>query len=80
MRIAGIYSFNKGKEVIEANFAIELFEIKEAIAGVDATSVQVDPNKQNAADTQSLPSSGCISSLEGKARSTKQHQGHEGKE
>ena len=37
MRIAGIYSFNKGREVIEADFSAELEEIKEAIAGVDAT-------------------------------------------
>lgn len=37
MRIAGIYSFKKGREVIEADFAAELREIKDAIAGVDAT-------------------------------------------
>lgn len=36
MRIAGIYSFNKGREIIEANFVTELREIKDAIAGVDA--------------------------------------------
>ena len=37
MRIVGIYSFNQGREVIEADFATELQEIKEVIAGVDAT-------------------------------------------
>jgi hypothetical protein len=37
MRIVGIYSFNQGREVIEADFATELPEIKDAIAGVDAT-------------------------------------------
>jgi len=31
------YLFNQGREVIEADFAIELQEIKDAIAGVDAT-------------------------------------------
>lgn len=38
MRIAGIYSFNKGREVIEADFSAELQEIKEAVAEVDATN------------------------------------------
>jgi hypothetical protein len=38
MRIAGIYSFNKGREVIEADFSTELQEIKDAVAGVDATN------------------------------------------
>ena len=37
MRIVGIYSFNQGKEVIEADFVTELREIKDGIAGVDAT-------------------------------------------
>ena len=36
MRIAGIYSFKGGKKVIEVNFAAELQEIEEAIAGVDS--------------------------------------------
>jgi len=36
MRIAGIYSFKDGKEVIEADFATELQEIKSAIDAVDA--------------------------------------------
>lgn len=37
MRIAGIYSFNNGKEIVETNFATQLQEIKAAIDGVDAT-------------------------------------------
>jgi hypothetical protein len=32
MKIAGIYSFNKGREVIEADFALEYQEIKKVIA------------------------------------------------
>ena len=35
MRIAGIYSFNNGAEIIEASFATELQEIKDCIAAVD---------------------------------------------
>lgn len=36
MRVAGIYSFNGGKEIIEADYAAELQEIKSAIAAVEA--------------------------------------------
>ena len=35
MRIAGIYSFNNGAEIIEATFATELQEIKDCIVAVD---------------------------------------------
>lgn len=37
MRITGIYSFNQGKEIIETDFVTELQEVKDVIAGVDAT-------------------------------------------
>lgn len=37
MRIAGVYSFKGGKEVIEADFATELHEIQEVIAAVDGS-------------------------------------------
>jgi len=36
MRIAGIYSFNSGREVIEDQFATELREVKQVIATVDS--------------------------------------------
>lgn len=35
MRIGGIYSFNSGKEIIEANYAAELREIRAIIDAVD---------------------------------------------
>lgn len=37
MKISGVYSFKDGKEVIEAEFASELQEIKQVIAAVDGT-------------------------------------------
>ncbi len=36
MIIAGIYSFNKGEEIIEAKFSAELEEVKQIIATVDS--------------------------------------------
>lgn len=38
MKIAGIYSFKNGKQVIETDFAPELEEIKQVIAAIDAVS------------------------------------------
>jgi len=38
MKIAGIYSFNKGREVIEAKFANELQEVQKAIKAVKGSS------------------------------------------
>ena len=35
MIIAGIYSFNGGKEVIESKYGSELREVKQAIAAVE---------------------------------------------
>jgi hypothetical protein len=46
VRIAGIYSFKRGREVIEANFAAELQEIKEAIAQVDATQHKTKESRE----------------------------------
>jgi hypothetical protein len=37
VKISGVYSFKDGKEVIEAEFASELQEIKQVIAAVDGT-------------------------------------------
>ena len=36
MIIAGLYSFNRGQEVIEANYAVELQEVKQVIAAVES--------------------------------------------
>lgn len=36
MKIAGVYSFNGGKEAIEAKFGVELREVKQIIAAVDS--------------------------------------------
>lgn len=36
MKIAGVFSFNGGKEVVEARYASELTELHEAIEAVDA--------------------------------------------
>lgn len=38
MKIAGMYSFNNGKKVIEANYAHELDEVVEVIRSVDASA------------------------------------------
>ncbi len=46
MKIGGIYSFNRGREIIEANFAIELQEIQETIAAVDATIHKTKRSKE----------------------------------
>ena len=46
MRIAGIYSFNEGKEIIEAKFAAELEETKAAIAAVDGTKHKTKVSKE----------------------------------
>ncbi len=35
MRIGGVYSFNKGAEIVAANYATALAEVKDVIAGVD---------------------------------------------
>ena len=35
MRIGGVYSFNKGQEVIETNYAAELHQVETVIAEVD---------------------------------------------
>jgi hypothetical protein len=36
MRIVGVYSFNRGKEIIESKFELELREIKAVIAAIDS--------------------------------------------
>ena len=38
MKIVGVYSFNKGKEVVEKNFPNLLSEIKEVVNSIDASA------------------------------------------
>ncbi len=46
MRIAGIYSFKGGREIIEAKFATELREIEAIIGAVDGQSHKVKPSRE----------------------------------
>jgi len=36
MKIAGVYSFSRGKEIVESEYRAELREIEQAIAAVDS--------------------------------------------
>lgn len=46
MRIAGIYSFKRGREVIEADFAAELAEVEEIIRTIDASQCRTKTSKE----------------------------------
>ena len=46
MKIAGIYSFNKGREVIEHNFPELLNEIKDIITSIDASKYKTKKSKE----------------------------------
>ena len=46
MIVAGIYSFNGGKEAIEANFGAELREVEQAIAAVDSAAHKTKVSKE----------------------------------
>lgn len=46
MIIAGVYSFNNGKEVIEAGYAAELQEVKQVIAAVDSTQCKTKTGRE----------------------------------
>ena len=46
MIIAGVYSFNGGKEAVEAGFAKELLEIKQIIAAVDSAKHKTKVSKE----------------------------------
>jgi hypothetical protein len=41
MRIAGEYSFNRGREALESEFAAEWQEIKQVITGVKSRALRV---------------------------------------
>jgi hypothetical protein len=46
MIIAGIYSFNKGLEIVESQFPDELAEIKQFIRNVDSESCKIKTSKE----------------------------------
>ena len=46
LRIVAEFSFNGGKEFVEANFAKELAELKQALANVDATLLRTKESKE----------------------------------
>jgi hypothetical protein len=59
MRIAGIYSFNRGREVMESKFTSELSEIERVINAVDSAVHQLNRGKRQGklSRTLYLPSS-----------------------
>lgn len=46
MKIAGIYSFNRGREIIESEFKFELREIEQAIAAIDSPTHKTKVSKE----------------------------------
>lgn len=46
MIIAGIYSFNNGREVIESRYSAELQEVKQAITAVDAQAHKIKVSEE----------------------------------
>lgn len=46
MIVAGIYSFNHGREIIETQFAAELDEVKQAIAAVISAQYRIKTSQE----------------------------------
>jgi hypothetical protein len=46
MKIAGIYSFNQGKEVVNKKYAKQLKELKKAISQIDASKYKTKTSKE----------------------------------
>ncbi|CAG0941029.1 hypothetical protein ANRL1_00355 [Anaerolineae bacterium] len=46
MKIVGVYSFNNGKEIIEARFAKELHEVEHVVAAVDSRKHKTKVSKE----------------------------------
>lgn len=46
MKIAGVYSFNQGKEIIEKNYPDLLSEIKNIVISIDASKYKVKKSKE----------------------------------
>lgn len=46
MNIAGIYSFNRGKEIIEARYAAELDEVKQVIVAINSADHRTKTSRE----------------------------------
>jgi hypothetical protein len=46
VRVAGVYSFNGGKEVIEARFAAELCDVEQIITAVDSEKLKTKTSRE----------------------------------
>ncbi|MBM4033670.1 MAG: restriction endonuclease [Planctomycetes bacterium] len=46
MRIAGLYSFNRGQETVEAQYADELKELEQVVEAVDATRYKTKVSRE----------------------------------
>ncbi|OGO42261.1 MAG: restriction endonuclease, partial [Chloroflexi bacterium RBG_16_57_9] len=60
MIIAGVYSFNDGKEVMESKFRSELQEIKEIIAAVDSQAHRIKTSREKTMPGKLLYSPGSL--------------------
>lgn len=47
MNIAGIYSFNNGKEVVESEYTLEFSEIKNIIRSIDSERCRTKISREN---------------------------------
>lgn len=54
MIIAGIYSFNQGREIIEAEYPNELAEVREVIASVDSEQHKIKISREKTMTGRSL--------------------------
>ncbi|MCX7839374.1 MAG: hypothetical protein N2559_07960 [Anaerolineae bacterium] len=55
MIIAGVYSFNKGKEIIQTRYRRELEEVKQVIAVVDSTRCKTKTSREKKKCQQVFP-------------------------
>jgi hypothetical protein len=46
MKIAGVYSFNGGKDVVETRFAAELIEVERTIAVIDSGKLKIKTSRE----------------------------------
>jgi hypothetical protein len=54
MRVAGVYSFNKGESVVRSKYPLLLSEVEHAIANVDAAACKVKESKEKTMPGQML--------------------------
>ena len=46
MRVAGVYSFNGGRKVIESRFAAELRDVEQIITAVDSRTLKTKTSRE----------------------------------